>query len=711
MGRISDKNKITDFFASNVFTKEVMKNYISEEKYQEFQDIVENNKPLSLEVANSVAVAMKDWASSRGATHYTHWFQPLTGATAEKHEAFISVDKKGNTILEFTGKNLSKGETDASSFPSGGIRATFEARGYTIWDSSSPAFLKSTPGGALVLYIPTAFCSYNGEALDEKTPLLRSMDAINKSTLNLISLLGIQSKRVHSNVGAEQEYFLIDKEDYKKRADLKFCGRTLFGAKPTKDQEHSAQYYGAIKDRVGRFMADVNEELWMMGITAKTEHNEVAPSQHELVPIFTTSNIATDQNQLIMETLKNVASRHNLVCLLHEKPFKGLNGSGKHNNWSLNTVEGIKLFSPGDEPSKNLVFLLLLTAVISGVDEYSDLIRASAASPGNDERLGGDEAPPTIISVYIGDEIEKLFNAIESGKNLKDIQSKVEIMNSELKTLAGISKDTSDRNRTAPFAFTGNRFEFRMVGSSASLAFSTTVLNTITAEMVERISQELEEKVKKGIDLTRASYEIIKKLYKRHKRIIFKGNNYSDDWVKESKKRGLENITNSVDAYEVLLRNKNIELFEKNKVFSEEELKSRREIHLERYVKTIVTELKTMIRITEREIMPAALNYQKELATIVVAARKVDASSSETANSLYINISGLINSIEETKEEIKRSYERFLKLKDIKKKAIILRDQIKKKLFVLREHCDKLETIMPKKLWPMPTYEDILYYE
>ena len=553
----STTKRITDYFGENVFNDEVMQEYMSLDTYKELREVIDSGKSLGLDLANRVAEAMKEWAMNNGATHYTHWFQPLTGATAEKHDSFISIDKHGKTILEFTGKNLSKGEADASSFPSGGIRAVFEARGYTVWDCSSPAFIKKIANDRAILYIPTAFCSYNGEALDKKTPLLRSMEALNREGVRLMHLLGYNDvNKVTANVGGEQEYFLIDKKHYDLRPDLKFTGRTLFGSNAPKGQEQNDQYYASIKTRVANFMAELNDELWKLGITAKTQHNEAAPCQHELAPIFCTSNIATDQNQIIMDTMKKVAEKFGLVCLLHEKPFANVNGSGKHNNWSVLTDTGLNLLKPGKNPSSNTLFLLAITAVIAGVDEYADLIRTSASNPGNEHRLGGHEAPPSIISVYIGDDLQNVIDNFVAG-NSSDVAQK-QFIDTGVNYLAELSKDTSDRNRTSPFAFTGNKFEFRMVGSSATLSNPNTTINTIVAEMFARIANELEsvnesERQNKVV-------EIIKRLYEEHKRVIFNGNNYSKEWLREAKKRGLNNITNCIDAYESLTTPKSVEL-------------------------------------------------------------------------------------------------------------------------------------------------------
>ncbi len=704
------KNVITEIFGKNLFSNENMKKYLPKEAYEELQEVIEHDKPLNIELANVVAVALKDWALSNGVTHYTHWFQPLTGETAEKHEAFISIDKEGNSTLEFTGKNLSKGETDASSFPTGGIRATFEARGYTLWDCSSPAFIKGNGGSANpILYIPTAFCSYNGEALDKKTPLLRSMEALNRACLKLLPLLGVDAKRVHSYVGAEQEYFLVPTDKYQKRYDLKYCGRTLFGVMPPKSQEAFNQYYGNIRKRVSDFMSGLNKELWELGITAKTQHNEVAPSQHELVPIFSKVNIATDQNQLIMESMKKVANENGLTCLLHEKPFAHMNGSGKHNNWSINTDTGINLFKPGKTPLENLPFLLMIIAVISAVDEYADLVRMSAANVGNERRLGGSEAPPSIISIFIGDDLESILNAIEEGQTVASVEKKY--INTGVNYLAELSKDNSDRNRTSPFAFTGNKFEFRMVGSSATLANPNTTLNTITAEYVEKIAIELKENLDKGIDLKKAVYTIVKKYYKEHKRIIFKGNNYSTEWAKEAKKRGLPIINSCVEAYDVLLKEKNIALFEKHKVMNRKELSSRREIYLENYANTILLEAKTMVFIINNQILPAVYSYIGELSKDVSRIREAIGVVNINMVNQIKQINTLSFDVTNLSDTFEKNIETIMKEKNLHSKAAKCRKILVKGMDDLRDLVDSIEKEMPVNKWPIPTYADLLYCE
>ena len=702
-----NKTRITDYFGKYVFNNEVMQEYMTPETYSELRSVIDSGKTLGLDLANRVAEAMKEWAQDNGATHYTHWFQPLNGSTAEKHDSFISIDKKGNTILEFTGKNLSKGEADASSFPSGGIRATFEARGYTVWDCSSPAFIKKTSQGNSILYIPTAFCSYTGEALDKKTPLLRSMEALNREGVKLLRTLGLAVNRVTASVGGEQEYFLIDRNHYNKRTDLKFTGRTLIGANAPKGQEQNDQYYASIRTRVSRFMADLNHELWLLGITAKTQHNEAAPSQHELAPIFCTANIATDQNQLIMETMKKVAERYDLACLLHEKPFKNVNGSGKHNNWSITTDTGLNLLKPGDNPMQNRLFLLVFTAVIAAVDEYADLIRMSASNPGNERRLGGNEAPPSIISIYIGDDLEYIMDALITGDHIDE--EKKQYIRTGVSYLAEATKDTSDRNRTSPFAFTGNKFEFRMVGSSATLSNPNVVLNTIVAEVFSRITDELVavEADKRNDKVL----EIVKRLYTEHKRIIYKGNNYTREWEREAKKRGLMNINNCVDAYDSLVAKKNIELFEKHAVMSEKELESRREIYLDIYNNVISIEAKTMLTMIKNELIPAIVGYKNRLADSVAKLSAIEPSLAIVEKDILYNISLQLNVLYEDIKLLERVSVAAFKANTSKKKAIIYRDQVVAIMNKVRSSADSLEMLMPKNELPYPTYADILFYE
>lgn len=704
----NNKKRITDYFGEYVFNDDVMQEYMSEDTYKELHEVMDSGKPLGLDLANRVAASMKEWAMNNGATHYTHWFQPLTGATAEKHDSFISIDKHGKTILEFTGKNLSKGEADASSFPSGGIRAVFEARGYTVWDCSSPAFIKKIANDRAILYIPTAFCSYTGEALDKKTPLLRSMEALNREGVRLMHLLGYNDvNKVVANVGGEQEYFLIDKKHYEKRTDLKFTGRTLFGSNAPKGQEQNDQYYASIKTRVSNFMAELNDELWKLGITAKTQHNEAAPAQHELAPIFCTANIATDQNQIIMDTMKKVAEKFDLVCLLHEKPFANVNGSGKHNNWSMLTDTGINLLKPGKKPSENTLFLLSLMAVISGVDEYADLIRASAANPGNEHRLGGHEAPPCIISVYIGEDLQAVIDNFIAG-NSSDVMQK-QFINTGVNYLAELSKDTSDRNRTSPFAFTGNKFEFRMVGSSATLANPNTTINTIVAEMFSRIADELELVDERLRD--KMVVDIIKRLYAKHNRVIFNGNNYSTDWIKEARRRGLRNIKSCVDAYEYLIERRSVNLFEKHKVMSEVELLSRREIYLDIYNKIINVEARTMLMMVKHEIIPAIIDYKDKLSNAIIKLNKIDSTYSNVEQNLLKNFVEILDNIYADLLELERVHSQALKANTNRRKAILFRDQVVAQMEKIRVNVDNAEKLLPKDALPFPNYADMLFYE
>ena len=706
----NNTKRITDYFGEYVFNDEVMQEYMSEGTYKELREVIDSGKTLGLDLANRVAEAMKEWAMNNGATHYTHWFQPLTGATAEKHDSFISIDKHGKTILEFTGKNLSKGEADASSFPSGGIRAVFEARGYTVWDCSSPAFIKKIANNRAILYIPTAFCSYNGEALDKKTPLLRSMEALNREGVRLMHLLGYKDvNKVVANVGGEQEYFLIDKKHYDKRTDLKFTGRTLFGSNAPKGQEQNDQYYASIKTRVSNYMAELNDELWKLGITAKTQHNEAAPCQHELAPIFCTANIATDQNQIIMDTMKRVAEKFDLVCLLHEKPFANVNGSGKHNNWSVLTDSGINLLKPGKNPGENRLFLLTIMAVIAGVDEYADLIRTSASNAGNEHRLGGHEAPPSIISVYIGEDLQSVIDNFVNG-NSSGLAQK-QLINTGVNYLAELKKDTSDRNRTSPFAFTGTKFEFRMVGSSATLSNPNTTINTIVAEMFARIADELES-INEN-DRSEKVIEIIKTLYSEHKRVIFNGNNYSKEWLREAKKRGLINITNCVDAYETLTSDKSIQLFGKHKVMSEVELQSRREIYLDIYNKIINIEARTMLMMVKHEIMPAIIEYKSKLASTIANLNVVsgDNKLSVVERKLLETFVPLLDNIYSDMIELERVHSQAMRGNTSKKKAIILRDQVVPIMEKIRVNVDLAEKLLPKEFAPYPNYADMLFYE
>jgi glutamine synthetase len=662
--------------------------------------------PLDPSVADVVANAMKDWAIEKGATHYTHWFQPMTGITAEKHESFLNTISEGRAITEFSGKSLIKGEPDASSFPSGGIRATFEARGYTVWDATSYAFLKEDEGG-LTLCIPTAFCAYTGEALDKKTPLLRSMEAVSKQALRILRLFGnTTAKRVFSTVGAEQEYFLIDKDLYLKRKDLVFTGRTLFGAKPPKGQELEDHYFGSLKDRVANFMKDLDYELWKMGIPVKTKHNEVAPAQHEIAPIFENANIATDHNQVIMDTLKRVANRHNLACLLHEKPFAGVNGSGKHNNWSLSTNEGQNLFEPGKTPHENAQFLIFLSAVIKAVDEYAELLRASAANTGNDHRLGANEAPPAIISMFLGDQLTGILENIEKGNGTEKRER--EYLRIGVSTLPPLPKDATDRNRTSPFAFTGNKFEFRMVPSSSSIANPNVVLNTAVAEVLSEIADRLEG----AKDFDSEVNEVVKEIVKNHKRIIFNGDGYSEDWIIEAERRGLKNIKNTVDAITAWISEKSINLFTKHGVFTEVELRARYEIKLEEYIKHINIEARTMIDMVKKQIIPVVLgevtNIANSINAVKMAIPDLDVTTqAELLKELQSNLNLLKKETSELEAELEEAHSFN---GDIFEKACIFRDRVAEKMKNVRVYGDKLETLIDENKWPFPSYEKLLFY-
>ena len=677
-----------------------MKDRLPKNVFKSLKKTMDEGKEVSKEIADVVASAMKDWAIEKGATHYTHWFQPMTGITAEKHDAFISPTGDGKVILEFSGKELIKGEPDASSFPSGGLRATFEARGYTTWDPTSYAFVKDG-----TLYIPTAFGSYGGEVLDKKTPLLRSMEAINKQAIRILAKFGKNVTRVTTTVGPEQEYFLIDREMYKQRKDLILAGRTLFGAKPPKGQEMDDHYFGHIRTRVSEYMKDLDNELWKLGILAKTKHNEVAPCQHELAPIFGTTNIATDHNQLTMELMKKVAKRHGLVCLLHEKPFAGVNGSGKHNNWSMSTSDGENLLEPGKSPKDNTQFLLFLSAVIKAVDEYADLLRVSVASAGNDHRLGANEAPPAIISMFLGDELTEILEAIEKGEEAQGAAK--EFMETGVDALPKFVKDTTDRNRTSPFAFTGNKFEFRSLGSSASIAGSNIVLNTIIAEELE----EFADKLDKVSDIEAGVVEIIRDTMKKHKRIIFNGNNYSEEWVKEAEKRGLHNLKTTVDAVPAFETDEAIKLFEKHGIFTETEVRSRCEILLENYAKTINIEALTMLEMAKREILPAVLKYTKETFTTLKAKQDLGLNISLEKEEAYAT--KLSNLTESLMSKIDALDKVLLDAKDYEKAydlAKYYREYVFEAMQTLRMVADELETMVSAADWPFPTYVDLLFY-
>ncbi len=692
---------VSDYFGSMVFDDRVMKARLSEKVYKSLKNTIEEGKKLDPSIANAVAAAMKDWAIDLGATHYTHWFQPLTGITAEKHDSFISPSPDGRVIMEFSGKELIKGEPDASSFPSGGLRATFEARGYTAWDPTSYAFIKGK-----TLCIPTAFCSYGGEALDKKTPLLRSMEALNIQALRILRLFGNDNVHyVRTSVGPEQEYFLVDREMYNKRKDLIYTGRTLFGAKPPKGQELDDHYFGTIKPRVAAYMEELNEELWKLGILAKTEHNEVAPAQHELAPIYTTTNIATDHNQLTMEIMQKVAAKHGLVCLLHEKPFAGVNGSGKHNNWSIATDNGVNLLTPGETPYENAQFLTFLCAVIKAVDEYQDLLRLSVATAGNDHRLGANEAPPAVVSIFLGDELTDVLKAIETDTDYNAAEK------TQLKlgvhVLPKFTRDTTDRNRTSPFAFTGNKFEFRMLGSSNSIACTNIMLNSAVAESLKQFADELEG----ADDFNTALHSLIQKTIKKHKRIIFNGNGYDDAWIKEAtEKRGLLNLRTTPDCMPRSLDKKNVDMLTSHKVFSEAELKSRCEIMLENYNKTVNIEAMTMVDMARKQILPAVESYIADLAKTAAVKKQVlpDVSFGYEKETIS-RLSMLTDMISERTKALETALAAERAIEDVENQAYAVRDEILPKMGELRVAVDEAEVITAEKYWPFPTYGELLY--
>ena len=692
---------VSDYFGSLVFDDRVMKAMLSADVYQSLKKTIDEGASLNNDVANAVAAAMKDWAVEHGATHFTHWFQPLTGITAEKHDSFITPASDGRVIMEFSGKELIKGEPDASSFPSGGLRATFEARGYTAWDPTSYAFIKDK-----TLCIPTAFCSYGGEALDKKTPLLRSMQALNKQALRILRLFGnTDVKCVRTSVGPEQEYFLVDKALYEQRKDLVFCGRTLFGAKAPKGQEMDDHYFGVIKPRVAAYMADLNEELWKLGVLAKTEHNEVAPSQHELAPIYTTTNIATDHNQLTMEIMQKVAAKHGLVCLLHEKPFAGVNGSGKHNNWSMATDTGVNLLTPGETPYENAQFLLFLCAVIKAVDDYQDLLRVSVATAGNDHRLGANEAPPAVVSMFLGDELTAVLDAIENDTPYSGGEKTT--MKLGVHVLPKFTRDTTDRNRTSPFAFTGNKFEFRMLGSSNSIACANIMLNAAVAESLKIYADRLEN----VDDFETALHDMIKKTIKDHKRIIFNGNGYDDAWIKEAtEERGLMNLRTTPDAMPAMIADKNVKMLTAHKIFSPAELHSRYEILLENYSKTVNIEALTMVDMARKEILPAVEGYTKSLAETLAAKKAAVAGlpcKYETAT--ITKLSELSDEIADATADLDSEIAKFQAIEDVTEAANDIRDVILGKMDALRAVCDEAEAITAKEFWPFPTYSDLLF--
>ena len=694
--------EIPALYGSLVFNDKVMRNKLPKDMYKALRKTIENGTHLELDVANSVAVAMKEWAVENGATHYTHWFQPMTGFTAEKHDSFITPVGDGEVIMDFSGKELVKGEPDASSFPSGGLRATFEARGYTAWDPTSPAFIKDG-----TLYIPTAFCSYSGEALDKKTPLLRSMETLNTEAVKMLKLLGNETvTSISTTIGPEQEYFLVDKDLYKKRKDLVFCGRTLFGAPAPKGQEMEDHYFGSLKPKVAAYMHDLDVELWKLGIPAKTKHNEVAPAQHELAPIFDTANVAVDHNQLTMEIMKKVADKHGLVCLLHEKPFEGINGSGKHNNWSLITNDGVNLLNPGSTPAQNIQFLVFLMAVIKAVDEYADLMRVSATSAGNDHRLGGNEAPPAIVSIFLGDELTAVLESIENdtffGKQKKvqlDIGAHV---------LPHFVKDTTDRNRTSPFAFTGNKFEFRMLGSAASVANPNVVLNTAVAEALAQFYTELEGT--KPEDMEQAVHELIKRAIRKHKKVIFNGNGYTDEWVAEAEKRGLYNLPSTPDCLPQLLADKNVELFTKHHVFTKEELTSRYEIKLENYVKTIGIEARTLAEMITKDFLPAVSTYAAEVSKNATAKKSfMAAADTASEEALVEKLSTAYTALTAEVTELKTLIDTSFALEDTQKCAEAFHNQVLAKMEDIRTIASDIEALIPDSILSYPTYDQLLF--
>lgn len=692
---------VTEIFGSSVFNDTVMHERLPKATYKSLKKTIDLGLTLDESVADVVASVMKDWAIEKGATHFTHWFHPMTGITAEKHDAFISPTADGKVILEFSGKELIKGEPDASSFPSGGLRATYEARGYTAWDCTSPAFVKDG-----TLYIPTAFCSYTGEILDKKTPLLRSMEALNKQALRILKVLGNTSAtRVTTTVGPEQEYFLVDRELFKQRKDLIFTGRTLFGVKPPKGQELEDHYFGNIKERVSAYMKDLDTELWKLGISAKTEHNEVAPAQHELAPIFNTSNVATDHNQLTMELMQKVALRHGLACLLHEKPFAGVNGSGKHNNWSMSTNDGQNLLEPGSTPHDNVQFLIFLTAVIRAVDEYQDLLRLSVATAGNDHRLGANEAPPAIVSIFLGDQLTDIINQLENGKAKGKIYNN--ILETGVASLPKLPKDTTDRNRTSPFAFTGNKFEFRMLGSSASIAGANFVLNTIVAEILQKFADQLET----ADDLNAAIATLLSETVKNHKRIVFNGNGYSEEWVVEAESRGLLNMKSTVECIPTFINDKNVAVFVRHGVLSKSEIESRYEILLENYVKTINIEALTMINMAKTEILPAAFRFSKELSDTINSVKATGMSVEVSAQSSVLKeLSPVLSSFASNLTALKKTLEKAnAETGSALKQAEAFSKTVIPAMESLRTDADKLEAILPRDMYPFPTYADLLF--
>ncbi len=698
-----NQTDLLKLFGSNVFSEKVMKEKLPKETFKALKECIDKSAPLTLEIADVVAKAMKEWALEKGATHYTHWFQPLTGITAEKHDSFIDPTPDGGIVLDFSGKQLIKGEPDASSFPSGGLRATFEARGYTAWDCTSPAFLKEDAAGNVTLTIPTAFCSYTGEALDKKTPLLRSIDAINKQAMRVLKALGNKTtQRVFPTMGPEQEYFLIDKSFYEARMDLIASGRTLFGAPSPKGQELEDQYFGTIKDRISAFMRDFDIDLWKMGVLAKTKHNEVAPAQYEMAPVFSMVNVATDHNQIVMDSMQKVALRHGLVALLHEKPFAGVNGSGKHNNWSLATDDGQNLLEPGKTPHQNEQFLVFCAAVIAAVDRHADKLRAGCANPGNDLRLGANEAPPAIISVFLGSELTDIFFALAKGKPATGKGQN--FLTIGVDHLPALPLDNTDRNRTSPFAFTGNKFEFRMVPSSASIAGPNTILNTAVAEALDEAATRLE----KASDVNKEAAAIIKDLINKHGRVVFNGNGYNEDWVKEAKKRGLPNINNMVDAIAAMANDSAVKLFGKYKVLSESELHSRYEVYLEMYVKYINIEAQASIQMVRKQYLPVIMQYTGELGQIIRDVKSAGGNSAVQKAKL-VEISTLLTSASKKLTALEAATDKATSIKEAKHKAEAFRDKVKPAMNALRTDIDALEWLVPENEWPVPSYADMLF--
>ncbi len=703
---MSEGFNVEEIFAKNVFTIGKMKQRLPRNVYKEVKKVMEQGGELSLAAADVVAKAMKDWAVENGATHYTHWFQPLTGITAEKHDSFVThPDEEGKMLMEFSGKELIKGEPDASSFPSGGLRATFEARGYTAWDITSPAFLKEAATG-VILCIPTAFCSYKGEALDKKTPLLRSMEAVSEQALRIVRLFGnTEAAKVVASVGAEQEYFLVDKDKYLQRPDLIFAGRTLFGAPAPKGQEMEDHYFGVIRERIGAYMKDLNEELWKLGVTAKTQHNEVAPAQHELAPIYETANIAVDHNQIVMETMKRVAVRHDMRCLLHEKPFAGVNGSGKHNNWSLGTDNGVNLLDPGDTPNENIQFLLVLACIMKAVDTHADLLRQSASDVGNDHRLGANEAPPAIISMFLGEQLEDVVKQlVETG--IASTCKEGGVLETGVSTLPNFIKDATDRNRTSPFAFTGNKFEFRMVGSADSIASPNTILNAIVAEAFCEAADVLEKAKPEEFEL--AVHDLIKEYMTKHQRIIFNGNGYADEWVTEAERRGLPNIKSMVEAVETLTTDKAVKLFEKFRIFTKAELESREEVLYETYAKSINIEALTMIDMASKQIIPAVVKYTKSLADTVIAVKEAGADASVQAQ-LLASVSEKLTEAKAALVKLQETEGKASTMTEGREQAFAYKDEVKEAMDALRKPVDELEMLVDREVWPYPTYADLMF--